>query len=115
MIGLIVHQKLSLQTSRLKVIIPTQQFLKEKVTAVNHVKIYVLVDNNEYNGFQAAWGVSYFVEANVSTFLFDVGPNADVLMFNAEELSVNISQAESIIISHEHGDHCGSLRRLNNF
>jgi 7,8-dihydropterin-6-yl-methyl-4-(beta-D-ribofuranosyl)aminobenzene 5'-phosphate synthase len=43
------------------------------------------------------------------TILFDVGPYGDVWLANAQRLGIDLSQIETIFLSHWHWDHSGGL------
>jgi len=79
---------------------------------IPYVEIYVLNDNYEYDGFLSDWGVSFLIKTPNNTFLFDTGPSAYTLFYNAEKLGLNLSNVEFIVISHSHGDHTGGLEGL---
>ncbi|RLE63835.1 MAG: MBL fold metallo-hydrolase [Thermoprotei archaeon] len=77
---------------------------------VSYVKIVVVVDNNEgVQGLETAWGVSMYVETENGSFLFDTGPDPDVLKSNMDRLSIDPADIKFVFISHEHGDHAGGL------
>ncbi len=44
--------------------------------------------------------------------LFDVGPYGDVWLANAQHLNINLSQIETIFLSHWHWDHSGGLETV---
>jgi 7,8-dihydropterin-6-yl-methyl-4-(beta-D-ribofuranosyl)aminobenzene 5'-phosphate synthase len=77
------------------------------------IRIVVLVDNNPYrSGLETAWGLSVYVDAWRAKFLFDTGPDPNVLICNAEKLGVDLSEIEFVVISHVHGDHTGGLELI---
>jgi len=96
---------------------PTETTMQVKTTyslkPVPYVEIYVLNDNYEYDDFLNDWGVSFLVKTPNNTFLFDTGPSAYTLLYNAEKLGLNLSNVEFIVISHSHGDHTGGLEGLS--
>ena len=56
--------------------------------------------------------VSYLVKTETNTVLFDLGGNSDnsdpsPLPHNMEKLGVSLEDVDSIVISHNHGDHTG--------
>ena len=78
--------------------------------AASKVKITIVFDNYAYlEGFPTLWGFSAFIETDETTFLFDTGSNGRVLLSNMERLGVNLSDAESLVISHPHWDHIGGI------
>lgn len=75
-------------------------------------RIYILVDNNRYDGFSSPWGLSLLVETSDLMILFDAGPGPDAIKRNSKLLNLNLSDLDFIIISHEHGDHIGGLNYI---
>ncbi|MCB1223176.1 MAG: MBL fold metallo-hydrolase, partial [Mesotoga sp.] len=70
------------------------------------MKITVLCNDKGLEGFKSEHGISFFIELNGKKFLFDTG-STDVAVKNAEKLGIDLSEVESIIISHGHYDHLG--------
>lgn len=58
------------------------------------------------------WGYSALVEVDGHKFLFDTGANPDVVLKNAKSLSIDLSEVEDVVISHNHDDHTGGLVSL---
>ena len=52
------------------------------------------------------WGVSFLIGKSV---LFDAGEKGGLLLNNFDQLKVDLSLIEDIIISHDHWDHTGGL------
>ena len=73
-----------------------------------NLKITVLCNDKGLEGFKSEHGISFFIELNGKKFLFDTG-STDVAVKNAEKLGIDLSEVESIIISHGHYDHLGGL------
>lgn len=46
------------------------------------------------------------------TVLFDTGISSDGVVINAERMDLNLKEAEAIILSHGHFDHCGGLVKV---
>lgn len=77
-------------------------------------EITILVDNNtEKPGLKTEHGFSCYCRTESSGFVFDTGQTCAVLE-NASKLGVNLSQAESVVISHGHYDHTGGLAEVLN-
>lgn len=73
------------------------------------LRITVLVDNNVARaGLLAEHGLSYWIEADRRRILFDLG-QGEVLSHNADSLEIDLSKAESLVLSHGHYDHTGNL------
>ncbi len=76
-------------------------------------RLLTLVDNVSLKpGLRSAWGLSILVDLSSIKMLFDVGPSFDLLLSNAEALSLNLSELEAVFISHMHADHVGALNGL---
>ncbi len=73
--------------------------------AVDSVKFTVLLDNYPNGTLNAPWGLSIFIETPNLTILFDTGPDPQDLRENIEELGIDISQIDLVVISHGHRDH----------
>jgi len=58
------------------------------------------------------WGYAALVEIDGHRVLFDTGAHADVVLRNAADLHIDLSQVEDVVISHFHDDHTGGLLAL---
>ena len=58
------------------------------------------------------WGYSALIEADGYTVLFDTGERPDTVLRNAEELGIDLSTVDAVILSHNHFDHTGGLVTL---
>lgn len=78
------------------------------------MKLIVVVDNNTLidQYFLGEPAVSYYIEDGNERILFDTG-YSDVLIHNADELSIDLSQVTKIVFSHGHNDHTGGFQFLN--
>ncbi len=75
--------------------------------------ITILYDNTAYDERLAAdWGFAALVEYTDFTLLFDTGGSGAILLKNMQELDIDPSDIDAIVISHEHGDHIGGLTLL---
>jgi 7,8-dihydropterin-6-yl-methyl-4-(beta-D-ribofuranosyl)aminobenzene 5'-phosphate synthase len=59
----------------------------------------------------AEWGLSFLVEADDCTILFDTGRGVSAIQ-NTERLGVDISRVDRIVLSHGHYDHTGGLHDI---
>lgn len=77
------------------------------------VRITTLIENSpgEHLGLRNEHGLSFFVESNGRTVIFDTGQSGAFLQ-NAEQLRKDVSAAEYVVLSHGHYDHSGGLRSL---
>jgi len=74
------------------------------------IKFTILYDNYVFKeGTKSDWGFSCLIEGTEKTILFDTGGKSDVLFHNIDQLKVNLSEVEQIVISHIHWDHTGGL------
>ena len=78
------------------------------------MKIVTLCENTLMPsvGLKASHGVSFYIEYNNHTLLYDVGQD-NLFIKNAELLNVDLSKCEKVIISHGHFDHAGGLKFLD--
>ena len=73
------------------------------------MKVTVLVENTTADGLQAEHGLSLFVEAQGTRFLFDMG-QTDLFARNADALGIDLNTAAFAVLSHGHYDHGGGIR-----
>lgn len=82
-----------------------------RVGDAGKVKVTTLSTMLADDGF-GEWGYSALVEVDGHKILFDTGARPEVVLRNAEELGIDLSQVEDVVISHFHGDHTGGLLTL---
>lgn len=75
------------------------------VTLITNVYDEVLSDKRLKNG----WGFSCYIEHNNEKILFDTGNDSYKLLFNLENIGINIDVIDCVVISHNHWDHIGGL------
>ncbi|ACO86608.1 MBL fold metallo-hydrolase [Clostridium botulinum] len=75
------------------------------------MKLKVLVDNNTYidQYYCGEPAVSYYIEDEDTSFLFDVG-YSDLFIRNSNALGIDLQNISSIVISHGHDDHTRGLK-----
>jgi 7,8-dihydropterin-6-yl-methyl-4-(beta-D-ribofuranosyl)aminobenzene 5'-phosphate synthase len=69
-----------------------------------------LVDNHAQKVFRAEWGFSLYIEGS-KNILFDFG-DSDLYLENADQLGINVVNADYFVLSHGHWDHGNGLRYL---
>jgi 7,8-dihydropterin-6-yl-methyl-4-(beta-D-ribofuranosyl)aminobenzene 5'-phosphate synthase len=76
-------------------------------------KITIVYDNTLHApGLTAGWGFSAIIEYKGHTLLFDTGADGQALLNNMAALHINPLEIESVVLSHNHGDHTGGLNAL---
>lgn len=76
---------------------------------LEYLKLTPLVEWRTVPGFAGEPGVSYLIQTDRGSLLFDLGFGADsgVLAANAAKLGVSFDQVDALMISHMHVDHIG--------
>ena len=73
------------------------------------MKIINLIENTEgAAGCAAAHGLAFYAETGKHRLLVDLGPSGETLK-NAEKLGVDLTSADTVILSHGHYDHAGGI------
>jgi len=62
---------------------------------------------------KGCFGISFWIEVKsgdiTKKILFDTGPVAEDLIYNAEKLNLKLSEVDMIVLSHCHFDHTAAL------
>ncbi|MCM1129780.1 MAG: MBL fold metallo-hydrolase [Alistipes senegalensis] len=77
----------------------------------NTLRITILVDNEAKEGLAKEHGFAAWIEAGQKRILFDTG-HEGALQVNAAKLGIDLSTADTLVISHGHKDHTGTLDRF---
>lgn len=77
----------------------------------NKLKITILVDNEAKEGLEKEHGFAAWIEAGNRRILFDTG-HEGALQANADRLGIDLKDADTLVISHGHKDHTGTLDRF---
>ena len=73
------------------------------------MRIINLIENTEgYEGCAYAHGLSFYVETSKHKLLLDLGPSEETL-HNAEKIGIDLSEVDTVILSHGHYDHSGGI------
>ncbi|MBO5521236.1 MAG: MBL fold metallo-hydrolase [Eubacterium sp.] len=73
------------------------------------MKIVTLVENTEgHAGCGTEHGLCLYVETDKHKLLMDIGAS-DLLLENAEKLGVDLTQVDTVVLSHGHYDHGGGI------
>jgi 7,8-dihydropterin-6-yl-methyl-4-(beta-D-ribofuranosyl)aminobenzene 5'-phosphate synthase len=77
------------------------------------MSVTIVYDNNGFDPqLKTEWGFACWVEYGEHTILFDTGGDGAILLDNLEELGLDPQRIETVVLSHEHGDHTGGLGDL---
>ncbi|NPA37778.1 MAG: MBL fold metallo-hydrolase [Chlorobi bacterium] len=77
------------------------------------MKLSVLTENTAGGRFGAEHGLSYLIEHDNKTILFDTG-HSDLFLKNAEKFGYNLkNDVDAIVLSHGHWDHGDGLRFIS--
>ena len=77
------------------------------------VKLTIVYDNEVFqNGLASDWGFSCYVQTPVTNLLFDTGAKGNILLSNMTKLAINPKDIDTVMLSHDHGDHTGGLSSL---
>jgi 7,8-dihydropterin-6-yl-methyl-4-(beta-D-ribofuranosyl)aminobenzene 5'-phosphate synthase len=82
---------------------------------VNNLKFCILIDNTSDKDLLTEHGFSVWVECDGKTILFDTGQNTDdsgILFKNAKSLGCDLTTVDTLVLSHGHYDHTGSVSQL---
>jgi len=92
--------------------------LQDKIGSVDRLKIITLINNSpKYDTFfKGCFGISFWLELTSGNIhrniLFDVGPIAEPLLYNADKMNLKLSDIDMIILSHCHFDHTAALAEV---
>ncbi len=75
------------------------------------MKITALVENTTHSKLKAKHGLSLYIETKKHNVLFDLGPD-NTLFENAEKMDIDLSNVDTVVISHGHIDHGGALKKF---
>lgn len=76
------------------------------------MKISILVDNIPGVDTKAEFGLSYLIEFNGKSILFDTA-QTDLFLENAKKMNLRVQKSDFIVLSHGHFDHGNGLEYLN--
>lgn len=78
---------------------------------VSSLEITILSTMLADDGF-GEWGFAALVEADGRRFLFDTGAHEDTVQRNLKVKGLDLSDVETVVLSHNHGDHTTGLLPL---
>lgn len=89
--------------------------IEQKIGAVDKLRIVSLIENSpKYDSYlKGCNGVSFWLEVILGdihrNILFDVGPVAEPVIYNAKKLNLKLPDVDMIVLSHCHFDHTAGL------
>jgi 7,8-dihydropterin-6-yl-methyl-4-(beta-D-ribofuranosyl)aminobenzene 5'-phosphate synthase len=75
------------------------------------MKITLVYDNQANEGLKSGWGFSCLIETT-EKILFDTGDSGENLIYNLEQLNIQPESITGVVISHNHWDHTGGLKKF---
>ena len=76
------------------------------------IKITTLIENKKENyKFINEFGLSFLIEDRDKKIIFDTGKTRKFIK-NSYILGINLEQIEDVILSHNHYDHTGGLKKF---
>ena len=75
------------------------------------MKLSILTENVASGYFTAEFGLSYLIEHDDETILFDTG-HSDNFLKNADRLNIDIDKVKTVVLSHGHWDHGNGLKYI---
>jgi len=75
------------------------------------MKITIIYDNEANPGLRSGWGFSCLIETK-GRILFDTGDSGEKLIYNLKQLNIQPESIDAVVISHNHWDHTGGLRKF---
>jgi 7,8-dihydropterin-6-yl-methyl-4-(beta-D-ribofuranosyl)aminobenzene 5'-phosphate synthase len=87
-----------------------QQLHNLVMSLIRDLKITTLAENLVMTKCLGQWGLSFLLEftdakGDRGKLIFDTGIHKESLMYNIEQLKVDLSDVDGVVISHGHGDH----------
>lgn len=81
------------------------------LTESRQIRITIVVDNEAGAGLEAEHGFALWIDTGDRHLLFDTG-QGELLLSNAVALHIDLTEADTVILSHGHYDHSGGLAPL---
>ncbi len=80
------------------------------MSLIRNLKITTLAENLVMTSCLGQWGLSFLLEfvdakGDRRKVVFDTGNHKDSLLYNIKQLKVDLSDVDSVVISHGHSDH----------
>jgi 7,8-dihydropterin-6-yl-methyl-4-(beta-D-ribofuranosyl)aminobenzene 5'-phosphate synthase len=84
-----------------------------KMDQIKNLKITTLVENLAFPKYLGQWGLSFLLELvdakdKLRKIIFDTGGNKKAFKHNVRALKVDLSDVDSVVLSHGHWDHAAA-------
>lgn len=81
-----------------------------KAGVLDSLKITTLAENSneEHENLNNEFGFSVYIENGEDKIIFDTAKAGEFLI-NAQKLNIDLSEADALVLSHAHYDHCGGV------
>ena len=90
---------------------PAQRSGTPPVQAARFTVLSTMLSGNPAGGI-GEWGFAGLLEVDGRRLLIDTGLRAETVLRNAEELRIDLSAVEEVVLTHNHLDHTGGLLTL---
>ncbi|QEC67831.1 MBL fold metallo-hydrolase [Panacibacter ginsenosidivorans] len=86
---------------------------QDNLHVIKHLKITILSTMLAQRGW-GEWGFSALIEADSTKILFDAGSHENTVLQNSKALNIDLSDVNTLILSHDHTDHTAGWLPLRN-
>jgi len=84
------------------------EFMEEETK--EKISIITVYDNYKTDpNLKTGWGFSCLIKISGENILFDTGADSETLISNVEKMGIDLTEVDTIVLSHIHGDHTGGL------
>jgi len=89
----------------------TKEFMEEEIK--EKISITTVYDNYKTDpSLKTGWGFSCLIKMSGENILFDTGADSETLLSNMERMGIDLTEINTTVLSHIHGDHIGGLEGI---